>query len=384
MPRKSRLTALTSLRFFAAFYVVFFHSVRPWLGVSLSTGSRFLRNIALTGYVSVGFFFVLSGFILAYTYGSPNELTLVPRKFWRARFARIYPVFALSLIIGAAPAFFQLHRMYPSVQANAKFIVYGIANFLMVSFLVPNADATILNSPGWSLSDEAVFYLFFPWIAAKIWRVKGRNLSWVMVGACLVAVVIPFFALCWDPALVDWKASFQTSLNDSRLAYFVNYHPFARLPDFILGAALGRFFLERSQPKNEDGNRFPKHGLKAAFGCFLILLVLGQSDRIPYLFLHNGLLDFLFAYVIYQFAMDTGRVSSALSVPWLVFLGEASYSLYILHVPIQEVYLAILNRSHLGGVLSLGDFFLVYVCMILVVSSIVFKYFEEPMRQRLR
>jgi len=81
---RPRLPALTSLRFFAALHVVFFHLLA--LKILWSTG--WLKQISSIGYVGVSFFFVLSGFILVYTYAG-RESTAI--EFWRARFARIYP-----------------------------------------------------------------------------------------------------------------------------------------------------------------------------------------------------------------------------------------------------------------------------------------------------
>ncbi len=69
--RRPQLDALTSLRFFAAWHVVLYHGQR-YLLPSLA-GHGWLSNLVTTGPNSVGFFFVLSGFILAYTYLGPPE-----------------------------------------------------------------------------------------------------------------------------------------------------------------------------------------------------------------------------------------------------------------------------------------------------------------------
>ena len=96
---RPRLHALTTLRFFAALHVVLFHM--RVIGI-LPGGPWWFHNFASIGFVGVNFFFVLSGFILVYTYDGPD---LNVRKFWWARFARIYPAYILSLVV-AAPFFF--------------------------------------------------------------------------------------------------------------------------------------------------------------------------------------------------------------------------------------------------------------------------------------
>ena len=81
---RPRVPALTSLRFFAALHVFVFHMY----AMQIANTSGWARQISSIGYVGVSFFFVLSGFILVYTYA---DRPISAREFWRARFARIYP-----------------------------------------------------------------------------------------------------------------------------------------------------------------------------------------------------------------------------------------------------------------------------------------------------
>src|SRR5690348_9842412 len=92
---QGHLNALTGLRFFAAFYVVIFHFGK----YHLASAPHWLFNIGRSGYIAVGLFFVLSGFVLTYTYlgGAAPWTRLDKRTFWVARLARIYPLYVLSL-----------------------------------------------------------------------------------------------------------------------------------------------------------------------------------------------------------------------------------------------------------------------------------------------
>jgi peptidoglycan/LPS O-acetylase OafA/YrhL len=89
--RRPQLPALTSSRFFAALYVVLFHLQT----CQLIAGPSWFRKFCSIGYTGVSFFFVLSGFILVYTYAGRDQSA---REFWRARFARVYPAYAFSLL----------------------------------------------------------------------------------------------------------------------------------------------------------------------------------------------------------------------------------------------------------------------------------------------
>src|SRR3954470_9302060 len=106
MPNRVPLRALTGIRFFAAFHVLLLHTTLRYLGHA----PIWVQNIVGSGYVGVSLFFILSGFILTYSY-SPDGHADVTRKreFWAARFARIYPVYALGLLL-AGPVFITLAR----------------------------------------------------------------------------------------------------------------------------------------------------------------------------------------------------------------------------------------------------------------------------------
>ncbi len=99
---REHLRPLTGMRFLAALVVVFFHAVFTF-DVRLpltSWGSALL----IRGYLSVDFFFLLSGFILSYCYTTTDgHIRGNARDFWVARFARIYPVYFLGLLLDFIP-----------------------------------------------------------------------------------------------------------------------------------------------------------------------------------------------------------------------------------------------------------------------------------------
>jgi peptidoglycan/LPS O-acetylase OafA/YrhL len=88
--RKPPLTALTGLRTLLALSIVFFHFTPPHM--------ELLSPIFNNGFVFVGFFFLISGFILAYNYAE-RPTPLVKRDFWVARFSRLYPVYLVALAL---------------------------------------------------------------------------------------------------------------------------------------------------------------------------------------------------------------------------------------------------------------------------------------------
>ena len=89
------LRALTGIRFLAAYHVVLFHCT-DWVHWT----NPWARSFVGSGYVAVSLFFVLSGFILTYTHcGEEPPKPIALRPFYVSRFARIYPVYAVGLLL---------------------------------------------------------------------------------------------------------------------------------------------------------------------------------------------------------------------------------------------------------------------------------------------
>src|SRR5688572_1698523 len=168
------LHPLTSLRFFAAIGVVFYHTYATFLP-SKPFPAFVDRSIAL-GFLGVSCFFVLSGFILAYNYldppgsGSSGTVRAGPRSFLIARFARIYPLYLLGLLIHAPfIVAYRFSNEASAITALGKLIVsFGVNAGLAQGWLAQLKGGW--NPPGWSLSAEAFFYLVFPFVAPIVWR----------------------------------------------------------------------------------------------------------------------------------------------------------------------------------------------------------------------
>ena len=175
---KRRLPALTSLRIIAAIHVVLFHyglglvhqstdqyiaatrhSAAPlhWTAYILGHG---ITNIIAAGSWSVSLFFILSGFILFYNYGDDRENSLDAKKFWIARFARIYPVYLVGILV-MAPFLFHRWAVDPRFTTH-KIVTGGVLSLAMLQSWFPRHYATLFNGPGWSMSVEAFCYALFP------------------------------------------------------------------------------------------------------------------------------------------------------------------------------------------------------------------------------
>lgn len=352
---KPNLTALTGLRFFAALDVVLYHFARP----QLPHGAYPLKNVIGAGYTAVSLFFLLSGFLLSYSYlTGDGTLRGSRRNFWVSRFARIYPAYLLGFLL-AAPTDVLL-----SLRAN-HFVV-AVAKLLTSAFLVLTLQqawtpwtAWAWNFPSWSVSVEAFFYLVFPWIGPRLARVRAS--------ACVpLAVGLWALSLCAPTVLYLLKGPTGPPQLGDHLQMAVEFTPLLRLPEFAIGILLGRAYTSGHFVRL----RWRPLPLLAAG---LILAVMAFCPSLPHAFLAGGLLTPLFAVLIVTLAHGEGMLAALLSWPLLVLLGEASYGIYILQIPISYV----LRRPPPMASVRLLTF---YCITLIVVSVLSFKFVESPLR----
>jgi peptidoglycan/LPS O-acetylase OafA/YrhL len=157
----------------------------------------------------------------------------------------------------------------------------------------------------------------------------------------------------------------------------LRYNPLVHLGEFTLGIACGLRFLARGV------SRQGRPRVAAAVAPLAVLGVLALGDAVPYALLHSGLLAPLFAAIIYALACGGGAAARVLAARPMVKLGEASYALYLLHLPIAGFFVYAEQRLGVTGAAAWG----LTACAIVtavVVSLIVFARVEEPSRRFLR
>jgi peptidoglycan/LPS O-acetylase OafA/YrhL len=387
---KKQLPALTGTRFFLALWVILYHQIPhednglavSWLGdLPLP-----LHLILRCGYAAVTVFFVLSGFVLAYNYdlGAPWD----PRtrvRFWAARFARIYPAYAAGLLLLVPFALYRVAVLQPipSAQGEAR---AAFLNFFLLQAWHPYTALT-WNYPGWSLSDEAFFYAAFPLIGIWLWRIRR---PWIVLAVAaflwVLSMAAPWMAMGLAMAApVDGFGNIPASTIDipdsaSFAANLVRYNPLLRLPEFAAGILMARLYRHwqgSGHFLNGRGYWLYIPGLLAA------ALVLGNADQVPYALVHNGLLLPPYACIILGFALDGGWLARWFSWRPLVFLGNASYSMYILHIPIQVWLLTLLRRVFSFEPHGLA-WVAVYAAAVVAISGLFFVRLEEPAHRWLR
>ena len=399
---RRQLAALTGIRFFLALWVVVYHqgdSLLEWIG-GPPEFHRIMECLIRTGYTAVSAFFILSGFVLTYNYDLGTLFNARnAARFGIARFSRIYPAYATGLLM-LIP--FAIYRMVENIDGGpATGTVNFILNDCLLQAWIPSA-ALSWNFPGWSLSDEAFFYAVLP--VAGIWILRigqgqmrggqtrgghareaqpGRaalRLAGLAAAFWVLSLAMPIFAIVRQiPHFGDAPATDPELLGAGAWANAIRFNPLLRLPEFCIGVVLA--LLYQLIPV---GSRLWKRGARFYIPAFaIVFLVLVNGDRIPFPAMHNGLLAPAYAMAIFGLALEGGVLARFLSMPALVFLGGASYSMYILHLPIGE-WMDIGFR-HVLHLAPHGMFWLTcYVSTVIGLSALFFRTAEEPMHRWLR
>ncbi len=361
MQAKQRLDALTSLRFFAAVMIVIHHSVGLF-GFKIDQIPFFLWG------QGVSFFFVLSGFILAYVYPKLETWPEI-RRFWRARIARIWPALLTSFLL----AYWLLSLSWDSKT--------GLANLFMINAWIPFPIYFFsYNSPSWSISTEFFFYLAFPFLIYqwdKTWLVK-----------LLVSCVIVVFLI----QVSNWlKLPDYASINDGSITRtsLLYIHPASRIFEFIFGIFVAHQWRKQVGRVQWSESRASLYEicvilLAGASMHFIPVLAGGVSKTWPntsvLVWLYPSGSMFAFGLLIYVMAMGRGRITAWLSHPMLVLLGEISFSLYLLHQILLRYYQAnITHFPHLPDILSLAIFWVT----VLLASYLMWALIEMPGRRLL-
>jgi len=297
---------------------------------------------------------------IAYYQADPNkQIPISKKKYWVARFARIYPVYLLALLIIVAAKYKTLADDWATLPLHL---------FLLQSW-IPGYPIT-LNTPGWSLSVEAFFYLCFPFLLFWIYKYKAKSL---VIFSIIFWIATQFVLL----NLLNSDAyAPKTKLHD-----FIYYNPIMHLNTFIMGLLCGVYFKKKGDKavtKNNGGWLFVSFVLI----FFLIWARPYFEEYLGYKIAYtNGLLSPFFLLFIVLLAANKGVVSKILSHSWLILLGEASYSLYILQKPIHGLYDKIIApRINL----SETSHFYIFLMLLILISILSYLYLERPARKSIR
>ena len=359
-----QLPSLTPLRGIAALWVVLYH----YCGTA-----QYLPNLDVTphsyliskGYLAVDMFFMLSGLVMTHVYyrAFSESVGRHYRSFLVARIARLYPlhVFILLLfVVTAAASQFMTGLATGSFESipltGPRSLSAIIANMFMLQGLA--AGELSWNYPAWSVSLEFVAYLAFPFALPAIMR--APNPVRLVLGAVLLA------PLAWLAA--HTKGDFDQWDGPITLVRC--------MPEFLLGTLLYFAFRDHGQRIWLSSD----FGVLAALAATLIGLHVGAPDL---------LMVSLFAALILLSVSNTGVFAKLVNTRPLIWLGEISYSLYLVHGLIKFATskgLGAAGIQHTAALSKDQSFALMMLMMALCIlaASATYSSIETVWRRHLR
>jgi peptidoglycan/LPS O-acetylase OafA/YrhL len=363
--KKTQLQALTGIRFFFAIYIVVFHYS---IANSLNGLPQIFKNLIHNGYSGVSLFFVLSGFVLAYNYSDAKATILNnSKRFWFARFARIYPLYLIALLV-SLPGF--VNRIFEATDLPKMFTL--VFTPLLIQAWTPWTSCQ-WNCPGWAVSTEVLCYALFPIISAHLFKQNKNKLLLLSLATWLIGLVAPSLYAVWLSRLQSADLWLR----------FIIYSPVFHLPQFVIGVITGILFLRQFQGSFDRlSPSLNSSKIGKSFVVLVCLLVLFLFFDIQYVFINNGLIAPLFALLIYALSFEKSKLTYMLSLPCLTFLGETSYAIYLMHLPVNSLTKFIGTKFGYQETSSF-DFIMICILILVVVSILLFLFVEQPARKQI-
>ncbi len=356
---KEKIDPFESLRGIAAIAVALYH----FRCYSLLTDNLFIAHAELM----VDFFFVLSGFVIAYNYeerlGSTKELFVFQTK----RFWRLYPLHIITLVgfLGIELAKYFFEQKTGNTSTFPAFSINNTGVFIQHVFMLHAVigDGRSFNYPSWSISSEFYTYLIF-----AILTVYGKKMRWFLFGSLVLISSI------WVGGIV------QINLDE---------YPMLRCTFSFFMGTLSWLICKKWKQKRQLPGGVPIIFIILSVAAICYLRSPYQRVICPMLFL--GIIV-----SIYLSKRDS-KLWKMLSVKPLVFLGTISYSIYMVHAGFWWVLTQIFRFSlkvPTESIAGKGTYIILTqpaattvtifgIIAIIFISSLTYRLIENPFRRGL-
>lgn len=343
------------LRFVAAFITFFGHYAHffMWQKIDIPT-SWFGKINPEVGGLAVPIFFMLSGAIFAHTYGNSIVLKKISfSSFIKKRFARLYPLHFLTLILVMILQEFVLLRHHQYFMYQFNDIKHYVLQVLFISNWTLFENGPSFNGPIWSVSHEVLLYLCFFLFFSMASKAKNKN-SFIICCYLFVALLNPPREFSYD------------SEGAIRNTYIIK-----SLFTFMTGVFIYQIYRFSLRYQVKDNMIFS--GL-----CIALLASLSSafdSHGIPY-----GCWAPITIYLLLILNTYYKLENSPGSHRLFFALGKLTYSSYLLHFPIQ-LMMFLFSEYALKIDFANKLVFASYLVIVLLVSFFVNNYFELPMKK---
>lgn len=368
--RSGEIKALTGLRFFAAIWVVLFH-FRPLLAQAAPDVSSALAPVLDSGAQGVDLFFILSGFVLAWNYldrMGPSWSTRDTLHFLWMRLARVWPVYLVTLHLAALWIIFTLNVGHvPAENADTLTATSYIRQlFLVQLWFQPYFDGSSWDGPAWSISAEWLAYLTFGFLALVIFRLARATRARSLLLLAFATTLPPVMFL---------------------LASGQFYTPWSWLPRILLqftAGAIACAAVRRLDPGDRT-RMLAGAGSILLFGAIIATLYWLDGHPIPGVMDSGGVVDLLFVPLVVMLSIGAGTLPALLSTRILVYGGQISFSLYMVHELVHTAWNWAAEQFALVLASPAGPWWLTAIFAVtLACAALLYHVVEEPARHWMR
>lgn len=369
MQSKPHLLLLDALRGVAALIVLYYHCFECF-GYEIAAGTGLYTQHCDHGYLAVDFFFLLSGFVIAYAYD--DRTTMSFGQFAKRRLIRLHPMVVAGAVIGLITFLCAGATDWNGNPASNSGIVLALVMTMLMLPAFPGWSAEVrgngemfpLNGPQWSL--------FFEYIGNILYALLLRRLPTKWLSA---VVVVSGIALGWHVLAGGYLGEGWS---------FVDHGFWYGLLRMLFPYSLGMLIARRFMTRQAEGKLTKRSLLPTFILCSAVLVVLLPMPFVgdPMQPWQNGLfilfLLFLVFPVIIWFAAQAGTGDNKLCQ----FLGELSYPLYIVHYPLM--YLFYKYHGFPNVTCTMADVWPMAVatfCGSIVLATVFLYAYDKPVRR---
>ena len=404
-PDRPDIPALTGLRFYAAFFVLIAHGCAALLAVHETPDGAIYWIRQASGF-GMTLFFVLSGFVIHYNYAdlvTGAGVKGIGSYLW-ARFARLYPLFLLMMLIYFLVSSRHIdywtghaERLSSTFRALPYFLVSVQSWLYVVIDGNPLLDAIGGASPiTWSISTEWFFYflyLAFVWLVLKLRTPQVALL--VILLWCLVWTVIAAGLYDRTDRINSWAvahfgpvADIGERPQDSFVRWLLYFSPYLRLGEFVLGALVAQLYARlRSVTVSRPENSVGAAGFVAAAASAVAATYVEYSPNVGTTILREMNMNFALApsaaLLIFCAARYRGAIFRPLTCRPVMVLGEASYSIYLVHLVMLTAAARLLAPAAHGILYDVAELLFITI-IIFLISIALYAFYEAPARKLLR
>lgn len=309
---KGRIKAFDSLRGMAALGVVFWHYGAHFQAHPFQS---LLAPFYSAGYLLVDFFFVLSGYVIAKAYWREGRQRNLGINIW-SRVSRLYPLHLLTLVLVAITQCALAALGRPGLLSSNNDAHHFLLNVFMLNGVGLQGGFSF-NAPSWSISTEFVV-----------------NLLFLVFIACRPAQKLIYLAIFAFGIGFLFLSSGVLLKNDRVFGYLD-----PQLVRCIIGFSLG--VLVQLTLRQEWGWRLIPPAIVNDLLSLTVIIAIAifLHTQIPHAPVRSYLVIMSFSAVLLVTVLHSGYIKTFFEPPPLVFLGEISYSIYLIHFPLQLLFM---------------------------------------------